>query len=601
MIISNMVSSIGSSAFEGCTSLAGVAIRYNNDEEHTITIGAGAFRGCTSLISVDMSGNVTSIGDRAFSGCSSLTKLPLPESLQSMGYLMIEGTGITSITVPKNVREAHSNNGNGPLANVKALTEVIFEDGMKAIPAYMCAVDSGIRSYLKKAVIPASVTSIGNYAFLNCNDLTIYGYIGSYAETYAKANNIPFVPINGNSHTTETGHTGTEVRNARAATCTAAGYTGDIYCAECGLLLENGTEIPKIDHITELRNAKEATCTEPGSKSRHCQRCNAKTDIQEIEKTDHRWNTGVVVEEASCTKEGKKRYACIACGEIKTEKIEPAGHKEAIDAAQEPTCTEAGLTEGSHCTVCQEILIPQETIPANGHTFGEWETVKSPGCAEKGSRQRKCLACGYTETEETDASGHDWDEEYTIDQAATCTSEGSASIHCKKCEMVRDSVIIQKTAHKWDAGTVTTPATVPGVRTFTCTSCQTTRTEPIPATGGAGQEPGTGVQNPGGSTSVQDAPVAGQTLADRKTKLVYVIVEQGKAVWVKRAANKKITAAKIPASVTLKGITYKVTGISANAFKGIHKNAAIKVPKKKKAEYTKLLKAKGIGKKVKVK
>ena len=93
---------------------------------------------------------VTSIGDGAFSVCSGLTKITIPN-------------GVTSIR-------------DGAFSNCSGLTEI---------------------------TIPDSVTSIGDYAFYDCTNLTIYGYTGSYAETYAKENDIPFVSL-GNITTTET-------------------------------------------------------------------------------------------------------------------------------------------------------------------------------------------------------------------------------------------------------------------------------------------------------------------------------------------------------------------------------------------------------------
>ena len=62
----------------------------------------------------------------------------------------------------------------------------------------------------------------------------------------------------------EDDHSQTEVRNAKAATCEEAGYTGDTYCLKCGMLVQEGQEIPALGHTTELRNQKDATCTENG-------------------------------------------------------------------------------------------------------------------------------------------------------------------------------------------------------------------------------------------------------------------------------------------------------------------------------------------------
>ena len=86
--------------------------------------------------------------------------------------------------------------------------------------------------------------------------------------------------------------------------------------------------------------------------------------------------------EATCT----EPKTCVKCGKTDGE---PLGHKEVADEAVEPTCTETGLTEGSHCSVCGEILIVQEVIPANGHDF-EPATFSLPAT---------CRICGVTEGE----------------------------------------------------------------------------------------------------------------------------------------------------------------------------------------------------------
>ena len=190
------ITEIGYGAFASCTNLESITMSYNSTVEYTTSIDNSVFLDCTSLTKVSLSENVTSIGNCAFSGCSALESLTLPESLTSMGYQMIEETAISSITIPKNVSSCSStySTDNGPLANSKVLTTVIFEEGMTAIPSYILASDD-YTSYVSKVIIPASVRSIGDYAFYKCNNMTIYGYTNSYAQQYAESNEIPFVSV----------------------------------------------------------------------------------------------------------------------------------------------------------------------------------------------------------------------------------------------------------------------------------------------------------------------------------------------------------------------------------------------------------------------
>ncbi len=92
-----------------------------------------------------------------------------------------------------------------------------------------------------------------------------------------------------------------------------------------------------------------------------------------LDECDHTWNSGVVTKNPTCTDKGVKTYTCTKCGETKTEDIAAKGHVPVTDNRVEPTTTSVGWTEGSHCSVCNQILVAQEEIPMLGKENDETE------------------------------------------------------------------------------------------------------------------------------------------------------------------------------------------------------------------------------------
>ena len=160
-------------------------------------------------------------------------------------------------------------------------------------------------------------------------------------------------------------HRETEIKDKKEATCTEKGYTGDTYCKDCGAKIAEGEVMNALGHdmtkaisakveatcttdgkeavigcsrcehtqggeriealghdfATEFTIDKEATCSMEGSKSKHCSRCDEKTEVTEITRKDHTWDAGKVTKEATETAEGVKTYTCTGCKTTKTEVI----------------------------------------------------------------------------------------------------------------------------------------------------------------------------------------------------------------------------------------------------------------------------------------
>ena len=72
-------------------------------------------------------------------------------------------------------------------------------------------------------------------------------------------------------------------------------------------------------------------------------------------------------------------------------------HNEIIYAAVAPTCTLTGLTEGKYCPVCKSTLVVQETVPALGHSFGDWHVVTAATVESEGLAERICTVCNFVE------------------------------------------------------------------------------------------------------------------------------------------------------------------------------------------------------------
>ena len=273
------------------------------------------------------------------------------------------------------------------------------------------------------------------------------------------------------------------------------------------------------------------TCTEKGEEKRTCNRegCNA-TETRKIEVLGHDWSEWAVTTSPTCTEKGEEKRICKrdGCNATETRKIDATGHTP-VDVAEQPaTCTKDGHTAGTKCSVCGATLSGMKKIPALGHDWGEWTVTTPATCTEKGEEKRTCKrdGCNATETRKIDATGHTPVD--VAEQPATCTEAGhTAGTKCSVCEAIlsgmevipatghTEKTVVGKPAtctetgltdgiscsvcgtvikaqeeipakgHNWNEGEITTAPTCEnaGVKTYTCTVCNETKTEAIAATG----------------------------------------------------------------------------------------------------------------------
>ena len=325
---------------------------------------------------------------------------------------------------------------------------------------------------------------------------------------------------------TEDGTHTPETVTGKEAACTEAGLSDGEICAVCGEVLSEQTEIPALGHdfaADAERNVKE-TCTEAGTEAYTCTVCDEQADIL-ILPAGHKVSrlTGTP---ATCTADGKTDGAeCSVCHAILIEqtKINATGHKTVILPAVPATCTADGKTEGSYCAVCGEVFSAQKTVEATGHqeatltaieptcitegrTEGKYCSVCNtilkmpqsiglidhmpvkdnavpPTCTEKGLTEGEhCLVCETVLKKQQDvpAAEHKWDAG-KVTKAATCKEAGIKTYTCTVCDETKTESIAKLTAHTYDAGKVTKAATCKeaGVKTYTCTVCGETKTESI--------------------------------------------------------------------------------------------------------------------------
>ena len=214
-----------------------------------------------------------------------------------------------------------------------------------------------------------------------------------------------------------------------APTCTADGYTLH-KCSVCGTSYKDSTTKATGHSYGNSVVTKQPTCTSEGTKTKTCTKCNA-TVTETIAKTSHKYadtvvaptcttdgytlhkcsvcgtsykdsttkatghsyGNSVVTKQPTCTSEGTKTKTCTKCNATVTEKLPAKGHTAVTDKGYPATCTTAGKTDGSHCSVCNTVIKAQTVINATGHKSSGWITDKAASIGVKGSMHKECTVC----------------------------------------------------------------------------------------------------------------------------------------------------------------------------------------------------------------
>ena len=189
--------------------------------------------------------------------------------------------------------------------------------------------------------------------------------------------------------TKATGHSYGNSVVTKQPTCTSEG-TAIKTCTKCNATVTE--TIPKTSH--KYANTVVApTCTTDGYTLHKCSVCGTSYKDSTTKATGHSYGNSVVTKQPTCTSEGTKTKTCTKCNATVTEKLPAKGHTAVIDKGYPATCTTAGKTDGSHCSVCNTVIKAQTVINATGHKSSGWIVDKAASIGVKGSKHKECTVC----------------------------------------------------------------------------------------------------------------------------------------------------------------------------------------------------------------
>ena len=502
LVIPDGVTSIEKDAFRGCTNITSVTV-----PDSVVTIGEGAFADCTSMLDVTIGKGVTRIEANAFDGCDNLKKVNIRSLAAWCGitfdanptmlahHLYLNKTEITELVIPDGVTEIAKDAFHG-CTDIKSLTipdgvtsigATAFKDCVSlagvAIPASVSSVDanafSGCSSLrhveikdldawcgivfansaanpltyakrifknckeLKTLAISDGVKSIGNYAFNNCETVTKL-LLPKSIESIGKD---AFTGCSSITHLTVGKIAETYVFPAtpKLKTLTLLSGTETVRGSMC----KDFVELEAVCFPASLKTISDSAFN-------NCQKLN---DVY-YAGTEDQWDEVTI---------GHYNLALTQYAEVhyKNTKIPVDADEEGVTEHLWGDWTT--LNDAQHRRVCAFDPTHMETAE---HTWNKGKVTQKPTCTETGETIFACADCDATKTETVPATGHSFGEWKKLDE----------TLHQRVC--ANDKTHVEQENHTWDDGKVTKEPTdkAEGAKTFTCTVCGATKTEPIPKT-----------------------------------------------------------------------------------------------------------------------
>ncbi len=494
VIISDGVTSIGNSAFEGCRSLSSITI-----PDSVTSIGDYAFDNCDTLTAVYITDiakwceieflwfssnplcyaenlylngelvtdlvipdGITSIGSFAFEGCSSLTSVTIPDSVTEIGNFAFSDcytlTAVYITDIAKWCEIKFLSSSSNPLycaenlyLNGELITDLVIPDSVTSIGDYAFYDCSSLTSI----TIPDSVTSIGSSAFYGCSNLTLAVKLGSYAHTYAISNNLPYIPLGnvvsiavsalpdktiypiaGRINTTglvvtatfDDGTTGDitaacvigECDTSTAGVKTVTVSYGDFTCSFEITVDADLIEYPESDH--PYANNTNQTWTYTHNKPADSLKItfSSDTEVENYYDEIYIYNAdgsqqgvytgtqlaGKTVEvtgnsfSIKLTSDGSVNKYGFTITNIEGVGGSACAHTNIETRnATAATCTSDGYTGDTYCTDCGELISSGSVISATGHSY--IETVVDSTYTEQGYKTTACKLCGDVQSTES--------------------------------------------------------------------------------------------------------------------------------------------------------------------------------------------------------